>query len=278
MHYYQFNIGDYAKYTRHLNLIEDLAYRRLIDHYYLTEKPLALDVKKLSRLIGMQENKEEVSQVLDDFFLKSEDGYYQNRINEEIIKYHSRADSARANGKKGGRPKKPTETQSVNLANPDETESKAKKSESKANQEPLTTNQEPLTKDQETLPTIVSDDDQSLPDKKISDEDVEFSKWFYEKLVELNPKQKKPNFNKWADTVRLIRSVDKKSYQEMSDLFMWVNSDDFWKGNILSPIKLRKHWDMLVIRMNKISTKNDINAIDTDFSAPEDWNNENINA
>ena len=34
MHFYQFNIGDYASHTRHLNPIEDIAYRRLLDIYY----------------------------------------------------------------------------------------------------------------------------------------------------------------------------------------------------------------------------------------------------
>jgi len=149
MHYYQFNIGDYAKATRHLSNNEDLAYRRLIELYYDTEKPLIKDVKKLSRLINMRENVEDIKSVLDDFFIESKDGYTQNRIEREIVNYHSKADKARANGKLGGRPKKPNAklkkpnpepkiTQPVNLANPDLTGLKA-------NQEPLTNNHKPLT-------------------------------------------------------------------------------------------------------------------------------------
>ncbi len=159
MHYYQFNIGDYAKATRHLSNTEDLAYRRLIDLYYDKEQPLIKDVSKLSRLINMRENHEEIKTVLEDFFTETEEGYQQSRIDSEIANYHAKADAARANGKKGGRPRKakanPDETegkakktQSVNLANPDETEGKAKKSESKANHKPITTNQEPLTTNQ----------------------------------------------------------------------------------------------------------------------------------
>jgi len=34
MHYYQFNIKTYIASTAHLTNGEDLAYRRLIDHYY----------------------------------------------------------------------------------------------------------------------------------------------------------------------------------------------------------------------------------------------------
>jgi len=159
MHYYQFNIGDYAKATRHLSNTEDLAYRRLIDLYYDKEQPLIKDVSKLSRLINMRENHEEIKTVLEDFFTETEEGYQQSRIDSEIANYHAKADAARANGKKGGRPKKakanPDETEgkakktkSVNLANPDETEGKAKKSESKANHKPITNNQEPLTSNQ----------------------------------------------------------------------------------------------------------------------------------
>ncbi|NDH69342.1 MAG: DUF1376 domain-containing protein, partial [Gammaproteobacteria bacterium] len=33
MHYYQFHIGDYKSHTHHLSLLEDLAYRRLLDFY-----------------------------------------------------------------------------------------------------------------------------------------------------------------------------------------------------------------------------------------------------
>ena len=138
MHYYQFNIGDYAKSTRHLNLMQDLAYRRLLDMYYDTSKPLISDVKKLSRLLGMSEFQSDVEVILDDFFDLSELGYSQKRVDEELACYQQKADMARVNGKKGGRPPKadrnPEETQSVNLANPEETELKAK-------HKPLTINQ-----------------------------------------------------------------------------------------------------------------------------------------
>lgn len=137
MHYYQFNIGDYAKHTRHLTLMEDLAYRRLLDFYYDTEKPLPVDVKKLSRLVGMPDHQNEISQVLEDFFSFTDGGYSQKRVDDELARFSAKADAARENGKKGGRPKKPKKTQSVNLANPEETGSKA-------NQEPITNNQQPL--------------------------------------------------------------------------------------------------------------------------------------
>ena len=135
MHYYQFNIGDYAKSTKHLDPIEDLIYRRLLDIYYDTEKPISSDIKKTARLIGLKNNEKETQAILDEFFHLTKNGYIQKRAKKEIEHYAAKANTARVNGKKGGRPKK---TQSVNLANPEITGLKAK-------QEPITNNQEPIT-------------------------------------------------------------------------------------------------------------------------------------
>ena len=148
MHYYQFNIGDYAKSTKHLTLLEDLAYRRLLDIYYDTEKPLNSNVKQLARIAGMSAYTEEVSNVLGDFFTETEEGFTQKKAACEIEAYKAKAGTARVNGKLGGRPKKtqeePKKTQSVNSANPEETGLKG-------NYKPLTINQEPLTKNQELV-------------------------------------------------------------------------------------------------------------------------------
>ena len=130
MHYYQFNIGDYVKSTRHLSPIEDLIYRRLLDLCYDTEKPLPEDPAKIARLIGLSENLTETQAILEDYFIKTQKGYIQKRVQKELKKYSAKASAARENGKLGGRPKK---TQSVNLANPELTQSKAK-------QEPLNNN------------------------------------------------------------------------------------------------------------------------------------------
>jgi uncharacterized protein YdaU (DUF1376 family) len=105
MHYYQFNIGDYAKSTKHLTLLEDLAYRRLLDIYYDTEKPLISNVKQLARIAGMSEYIDEINNVLSDFFTETEEGFTQKKTACEIEAYQAKAGTARVNGKLGGRPK-----------------------------------------------------------------------------------------------------------------------------------------------------------------------------
>ena len=82
MHYYQFHIGDYKSHTHHLSLMEDLAFRRLLDHYYLHQQPIKQ--RDIARLIGMRDYEQEVLTVLDEFFVSTEDGYINPRADKEI--------------------------------------------------------------------------------------------------------------------------------------------------------------------------------------------------
>ena len=99
MHYYQFNIGDYASHTRHLSLMEDLAYRRLLDLYYLHEEPISDCLTSVARLIGMKDYENEVSAVLNEFFTPGIVGWENIRANKEIAHYHSKIEQASKAGK-----------------------------------------------------------------------------------------------------------------------------------------------------------------------------------
>jgi len=101
MHYYQFNIGDYMSHTRNLSLLEDLAYRRLLDEYYLHERPLNSGVASVARQVGMREHEEVVGYVLGMFFvLKSdEDGWTNARCDREIEQYRAKITNASKAGK-----------------------------------------------------------------------------------------------------------------------------------------------------------------------------------
>ena len=99
MHYFNFNIGDYASHTRHLSLLEDLAYRRLIDAYYLAEKPFTGCPADIAKDIGMMSEIEEVYYVLTKFFESTESGWINKRCDEEIAKYHEKQEQAVRAGK-----------------------------------------------------------------------------------------------------------------------------------------------------------------------------------
>lgn len=94
MNYYQFHIGDYAGHTRHLSLLEDLAYRRLLDAYYLAERPFNGCSTDVARLIGMRDHLDAVEYVLQTFFEQTEDGWRNKRADEEIDHYLSKKKQA----------------------------------------------------------------------------------------------------------------------------------------------------------------------------------------
>lgn len=99
MHYYQFNIGDYSSHTSRLSLLEDLAYRRLLDLYYLNEFPINGTIDDISRDIGMIEHLNEITYVLNKFFTLKDDMWFQSRANQEIKNYQSKINNASKAGK-----------------------------------------------------------------------------------------------------------------------------------------------------------------------------------
>jgi len=99
MHYFQFNIGDYKSHTIHLSLLEDIAYRRLLDLYYLHERPLNSGVAHVARQIGMREHETEVQTVLEEFFRLTEDGWINKRADLVIEEYRAKIQQASKAGK-----------------------------------------------------------------------------------------------------------------------------------------------------------------------------------
>ena len=95
MNFYPFHIGDYAAHTRNLSLMEDLAYRRLIDQYYLDESPLKGEPSLIARRIGMSDFSSDIQYILETFFEKEGDLWVSKRCDDEIAKYRLKADSAR---------------------------------------------------------------------------------------------------------------------------------------------------------------------------------------
>lgn len=84
MNYFPFHIGDYAAHTAHLEPMEDLAYRRLIELYYLREGPLPADIQATAKLIRMRSMLADVESVLREFFTLTEEGWFHSRCDAEL--------------------------------------------------------------------------------------------------------------------------------------------------------------------------------------------------
>jgi hypothetical protein len=69
----------------------------------------------------------------------------------------------------------------------------------------------------------------------------------HEKILLNNPSTKKPNFQSWAKTFDLMLRIDKRTPEQIKAIIDWAQGHHFWHRNILSPAKLRKQFDRLVL-------------------------------
>jgi uncharacterized protein YdaU (DUF1376 family) len=87
MNYYERHLGDYAKDTAHLSMVEHGAYNLLLDRYYATEEGIPQDqVYRVTRASKPFE-KAAVDAVLKEFFTLVDGFWIKNRVEEEIQRY-----------------------------------------------------------------------------------------------------------------------------------------------------------------------------------------------
>ena len=236
MHYYKFNIADYRKDTAHLSRLEHGIYRDLIDWYYLEETPIPKKTQTVLRRLRLatEEEKQALENVLEDFFTLEDDGFKHARIEEEIAEYQEKSKTNKANGKKGGRPKKkkPEETEKNPNGFDSDSENKPNanqnESEQNPNHKPLTINHNinntakavcdfPVEKPPDKLPDKPTSKPIQVPIKKI----VEL---YHELLPEL------PKVQKLTDTRKKQISARWKS-GDIGDLDEWREYFEFVRGS-----------------------------------------------
>jgi len=242
MHFYPFNIGDYATATAHLEPLEDIAYRRLMDLYYSTEKPIPECLNKTARLIRMRTHSECIAIVLEEFFTLEDDGYHCDRIDVELFKFHEKSQAASKSAK--ARWKKAKKKQKVTPSSERNANALKTHSECNAKQEPINNKQEPNK-------TLVVQPEAKPSKYKFDSYQMEFAVWMHGQLLIQNPNFKKPNLESWANTLRLMLEVDKRDAVKVGEVFTWANQDDFWSSNILSPASLRKQFDKLIVKLDQ---------------------------
>lgn len=151
MNYYEHHLGDYAKDTAHLTMLEHGAYRLLLDRYYGTEQGIPDDQAHRVARARTREEKAAVDAVLAEFFTLEAGVWKNGRAEEEIAKAQVKINAAKENGKKGGRPRK------VKPGSENETQKKPggfsvgseNETQQKAHQSPDTSHQTP-----EELPVV----------------------------------------------------------------------------------------------------------------------------
>ena len=168
---------------------------------------------------------------------------FKKQFERDQVKYQVVADRNKTNGSKGGRPKgkvnpdKPKEPSGL-IDNPDEPR-KADSVNGSGNDSDSDSGNKSDSKDIST----------STKKHSFSEVDYQCAEWVYSLIVKVAPSSKKPNFESWANTIRLMRESDKLTHDDISNVFTWANNDSFWSVNILSITKLRKQFPQLQAKM-----------------------------
>ena len=113
--------------------MEDLAYRRLLDFYFLHEQPIKH--RDIARQIGMREHEEDVMTVLNEFFISTADGFVSPRADKEIKQYKEFSEA----GKRGAAKRWSTPPNGEAISPPNATPIATN------NHKPITNNQEKKT-------------------------------------------------------------------------------------------------------------------------------------
>jgi uncharacterized protein YdaU (DUF1376 family) len=215
LHYYQFNIGDYASHTRNLSLLEDLSYRRLLDEYYLHERPFNECPATVARQIGMRDQENEVKYVLENFFVLGERGWENKRAEEEIAKFRAKSESASKAGKASAERRFNARSTDVQPTN---------------NQEPITNNQEPVLKAEEPKGSLSG----SIP--TMHKEVVDLFHKILPELPEIriwNNTRQSLLKSRWRETaIRLQWKDGNDGLEYFEKLFNWIRQSPFLMGKV----------------------------------------------
>jgi len=148
----------------------------------------------------------------------------KQQLKRDLKKYETRADRSRENGKKGGRPKNPTEPKKPSglISNLDE---------------PRKPDNDNVTVSVTVNDTVnVNDIKTKVYSQAIQDS---YKRILVNFPTQLQPKNKKTQ-NEWLDTLEKLERIDKIPLQEVEKIVKATRQDDFWAKNFMSLTKLRK--------------------------------------
>lgn len=99
MNYYKRHLGDYAKDTRHLSLMEHGAFCLLLDYYYATEKAIPDDRCERIANAYADAERQAVRNVLNEFFVETPEGWRNSKADEVIAESQAKSLKAKQSAK-----------------------------------------------------------------------------------------------------------------------------------------------------------------------------------
>jgi len=95
-------------------------------------------------------------------------------------------------------------------------------------------------------------------------EDHALAHKMYRAILVVNQTIKEPNYDKWANTIRLMREQDGRDHAGIWHVFDWANRDEFWQQNILSPSAVRRHYSKLASKAGLVRSR--VRGVSADVS------------
>lgn len=264
MHYYKRNIGDYHKKAGRLSILQHGAYTLLIDACYDREVFPTLEGAIDWVWASSDAEVDAVKFVLKKFFVEEGGFYIQSRIQEDLDKYHANnatnkriaiereRKKKQTNGKGNSTKREPTVNDKPDLQN-----------EAPPNQEPLTINQEPLTKNHLNNTSAKANQAFDL-----------FQYWCEVMGKSISTSKLTPKRDK------AIKARLKEGYtvEQIKSAIDGCRADPFSMGQndrqkAFNDIELicRTGEKLESFHSGHVAKQGDINSIDTNFDAPEDW-------
>ena len=118
---------------------------------------------------------------------------------------------------------------------------------------PLSETKHPYLENDEGSNTSNSNTDSNTSRSKLKFETqhLKLAELLYKQIKNNLPNYPEKDLEKWANEFRLMMERDKREGEEIQDLIIKTQNHHFWKKNILSPSKLRKQYDRLVLEFEE---------------------------
>ena len=118
---------------------------------------------------------------------------------------------------------------------------------------PLSETKHPYLENDEGSNTSNSNTDSNTSRSKLKFETqhLKLAELLYKQIKNNLPNYPEKDLEKWANEFRLMMERDKREGKEIQDLIIKTQNHHFWKKNILSPSKLRKQYDRLVLEFEE---------------------------
>lgn len=83
-------------------------------------------------------------------------------------------------------------------------------------------------------------------------------------LIEANGSRRPVVNDRWLGDMERLNRIDERSWEQITSAIEWCQAHDFWRGNIMSPGKLRKQYDQLRLAAQR-------NTKQSKFTKTMDW-------